>query len=40
LTFQLRPDDLSFIDTNNKPVVEAGEFEVIVAGLKDRFEFK
>jgi beta-glucosidase len=40
LTFQLRPDDLSFIDTNNKPVVEPGEFEVIIAGLKDRFELK
>ena len=40
LTFQLRSDDLSFIDANNKPVVEPGEFEVIIAGLKDRFELK
>ena len=40
LTFQLRPDDLSFIDTNNKRVVEPGEFEVTIAGLKDRFEVK
>jgi len=40
LIFQLRPDDLSFIDANNKRVVEPGEFEVIIAGLKDRFELK
>ncbi|HMG76544.1 MAG TPA: glycoside hydrolase family 3 N-terminal domain-containing protein [Pyrinomonadaceae bacterium] len=40
LTFKLRPDDLSFIDANNKPVVEPGEFEVIIAGLKDRFVLK
>ena len=40
LTFKLRQDDLSFIGANNKPVVEPGEFEVMVAGLKDRFEFK
>jgi beta-glucosidase len=40
LTFKLRPDDLSFIDTNNKRVVEPGEFEVAIAGLKDRFELK
>ena len=40
LTFRLRPDDLSFIAANNKPVVEPGEFEVMVAGLKERFQFK
>jgi beta-glucosidase len=40
LTFRLRPDDLSFIAANNKPVVEPGEFEVSIAGLKDRFELK
>jgi beta-glucosidase len=40
LTFKLRPDDLSFIGADNKPVVEPGEFEVMVAGLKDRFELK
>jgi beta-glucosidase len=40
LTFKLRPDDLSFIDTNNKRVVEPGEFEVAIAGLKDRFILK
>ncbi len=40
LTFQLRPEDLSFIGANNKPVVEPGEFEVLVAGLRERFELK
>jgi beta-glucosidase len=40
LTFKLRPDDLSFIDANNKRVVEPGEFEVAIAGLKDRFILK
>jgi beta-glucosidase len=40
LTFKLRPDDLSFIGSDNKPVIEAGEFEVRIAGLKDRFELK
>jgi beta-glucosidase len=40
LTFQLRPDDLSFIDANNKSVVEPGEFEITIAGLKDRFLLK
>jgi beta-glucosidase len=40
LTFKLHRDDLSFIGTNNKPVVEPGEFEVMIAGLKARFELK
>src|SRR5882724_130925 len=40
LTFKLRSDDLSFIGADNKPVVEPGEFEVMIAGLKDRFELK
>ena len=40
LTFKLRPDDLSFIGADNKPVVEPGEFEVMIAGLKDRFQLK
>src|SRR4030095_1763262 len=33
LSFTLRPDDLSFIGANNKPVIEAGDFEVLVGGL-------
>ena len=40
LTFRLRPDDLSFIGTNNKPVIEPGDFEVTIGGLKERFEVK
>src|SRR5688572_29062564 len=40
LTFKLRRDDLSFIGSNNKPVVEPGAFEVTIAGLKDTFELK
>jgi beta-glucosidase len=37
LTFRLGMNDLSFIGADNKPVVEAGDFEVMVAGLKDKF---
>lgn len=37
LNFQLRRDDLSFINNDNKRVVEAGEFEVVIGGLKARF---
>jgi beta-glucosidase len=40
LTFTLRPDDLSFIGTDNKPVIEPGEFGVTVAGLTQKFEVK
>jgi beta-glucosidase len=40
LTFQLRPDDLSFIGADNKPLTEPGVFEVSIAGLKERFELK
>ena len=40
LTFRLRPDDLSFIGADNKPITEPGEFEVRIAGLKDKFELK
>jgi beta-glucosidase len=40
LTFRLGSDDLSFIGAANKPVVEPGEFEVTVGGLKDKFELK
>jgi beta-glucosidase len=37
LQFTLRPDDLSFVGANNKPIVEPGEFDVKVAGLNKRF---
>jgi beta-glucosidase len=40
LTFRLRQEDLSFIDANNKSVVEPGEFEIMVGGLKDKFTLK
>jgi beta-glucosidase len=40
LTFHLRHEDLAFIGADNKPVVEPGDFEVAVGGLKDRFTLK
>jgi len=40
LTFKLRREDLSFIGTDNKPVVEPGEFEVRIAGLTQKFTVK
>jgi len=40
LTFKLRPEDLSFIGADNKSVIEPGEFEIMIAGLKDEFELK
>jgi beta-glucosidase len=40
LSFTLRPDDLSFIGANNKPVIEAGAFEVLVGGLTGKFKLQ
>jgi len=40
LTFTLRRDDLSFIGADNKPIIEPGEFEVTIGGLKEKFELK
>ncbi|MCM3901494.1 MAG: glycoside hydrolase family 3 C-terminal domain-containing protein [Pyrinomonadaceae bacterium] len=40
LTFKLRRDDLTFINTNNKPIAEPGDFDVLVGGLKDRFTLR
>lgn len=37
LSFTLRPEDLSFIGLNNKPVIEPGDFEVMVGGLTGKF---
>jgi len=37
LTFTLRPDDLSFIGADSKPLVEPGDFEVLVGDLTDKF---
>jgi len=40
LTFKLNSDDLAFIDANNKPVVEAGDFDVSVGSLMERFTLR
>jgi len=37
INFTLHENDLSFIGRDNKPVVEPGEFEVMIAGLKEKF---
>lgn len=40
LTFKLNKDDFSFINANNKPSVEAGDFTVLVGNLKETFSVK
>jgi len=40
LTFKLGRDDLSFIGMDNKPVVEPGDFTVMVGGLSGKFALK
>ena len=40
LRFNLHPADLSFVGSNNRPVIEPGDFEVAVGGLKGRFTVK
>jgi len=40
LTFTLHQADLSFIGSDNKPVIEPGDFEVAIGTLKDRFTLK
>lgn len=40
LTFELRPDDLSFVGQDNKRVIEPGDFEVRVGGLKQPFSVR
>jgi beta-glucosidase len=37
LTFELERDDLSFIGHDNRPVVEPGEFELLIGGLTEKF---
>jgi beta-glucosidase len=39
-TFELTREDLSFINAENKPVVEPGLFDVQVGGLKQTFAWK
>jgi hypothetical protein len=36
LTFKLTCDDLSFIGADNKPMVEPGDFDIMVGNLADR----
>jgi beta-glucosidase len=37
LTFTLRREDCSFVNTDNQPTVEAGDFTVIIGGLSGKF---
>jgi beta-glucosidase len=37
LTFHLRPDDLAFVNADNRTVTEPGDFDVLVGGLTARF---
>lgn len=40
LTFTLNRSDLSFIGLNNRPVVEPGDFTVMVGGLSEKFTLR
>ena len=40
LTFKLNRDDFSFINTDNKPTVEAGDFTVMIGGQSKTFTLK
>lgn len=40
LTFKLNREDFQFINTDNKPIVEAGDFTVMIGGLTDKFTLK
>ena len=40
LTFRLNRDDFSFIGTDNRPVVEPGDFTVLVGGLSGKFTLR
>lgn len=37
ITFELDREDLSFIGHDNRPIVEPGEFEVLIGGLTEKF---
>jgi beta-glucosidase len=37
LTFELDRDDLTFIGQNNRPVIEPGDFELLIGGLTEKF---
>jgi beta-glucosidase len=40
LTFKLRREDLSFIGSDNTPVLEPGDFEVRIGGLVQKFTLR
>jgi hypothetical protein len=40
LTFRLNREDFSFIGAENKPVVEPGDFTVMIGGLTDKFTLR
>jgi len=40
LTFSLSRNDLSFINENNRSVVEPGDFTVMVGGLSEKFTLR
>jgi beta-glucosidase len=40
VNFLLRPDDLSFIGADNRPVTEPGDFEVMAGGLTSKFTLR
>ena len=40
LSFKLGRDDLSFIGTDNQPVLEPGEFTVMIGGLSQKFTLR
>src|SRR5712692_3704768 len=40
LVFKLRREDLSFIGDDNKTVVEPGNFDLMIGGLRERFTLK
>ena len=40
LSFSLNRNDLSFIGANNRPVVEPGDFTVLVGGLTEKFALR
>ena len=40
INFLLRPDDLSFIGADNRPVTEPGDFEVMAGGLTSKFTLR
>jgi beta-glucosidase len=40
LSFELTRDDLSFVGESNRPVIEPGDFEVLVGELTEKFTLK